>query len=391
MFATSVERAIRIRRVKITKLVAKKFGHSTYMRSVHQISCEILLSETVIVDYKDKIMINTIVQSGRRFGIAGKRLLSTEGTTRYAIACPGQGIVKDGLLAPYAKFHSHFKESLEIIDETLKEKLSEKLLNDTPGTGKEWLIHTSNAQPAILATTYIICEILNKEYGINLPQNDKVEYLLGHSLGEYTAHLLGGTLDLAGAISLVRERGRLMEELITSEEYCMVALMFKPSFFNDILETSQREKVLANINSYQQIVLSGKSSKIDEVVKLINSESKKILRAVKLPIRIPFHNSILQEIELLLFDFGSPLKDPSKPIVSNLTGAVSDNAYASTIKANSQPVQWIKSIEYLLQNGITDVINLGPGDVLQGLNSKFKIRNHSIDGIEAMSKLQNLL
>ncbi|CUM54715.1 uncharacterized protein AC631_04248 [Debaryomyces fabryi] len=322
--------------------------------------------------------------------IDSKWLSSTSKVSGYAITCPGQGIIKDGLLVPYAKFQHHFQESLEIIDESLNEKFSEKLLNNQDGFGKQWLIHTSNAQPAILATTYIICEIVRKEYGIDLPRNEKVQFLLGHSLGEYTALLLSGVLDLTGAIKLVRERGRLMEELVSSDDYSMVALMFKPSYFSEIMLKSKEMEVLANVNSYQQIVLSGKLSKIDETIKAINNESKKILKTVKLPVKIPFHNSILHEIEPKLLQLATPIQKPTKPIISNLQGEVSADPLLSTIRANSQPVQWTKSMEYLVRNNITDIINLGPGDVLKGLNSKFKVRNHSVESVESMNELRNL-
>lgn len=322
--------------------------------------------------------------------IDSKWLSSTSKVSGYAITCPGQGIIKDGLLVPYAKFQHHFQESLEIIDESLNEKFSEKLLNNQDGFGKQWLIHTSNAQPAILATTYIICEIVRKEYGIDLPRNEKVQFLLGHSLGEYTALLLSGVLDLTGAIKLVRERGRLMEELVSSDDYSMVALMFKPSYFSEIMLKSKEMEVLANVNSYQQIVLSGKLSKIDETIKAINNESKKILKTVKLPVKIPFHNSILHEIEPKLLQLATPIQKPTKPIISNLQGEVSADPLLSTIRANSQAVQWTKSMEYLVRNNITDIINLGPGDVLKGLNSKFKVRNHSVESVESMNELRNL-
>lgn len=335
-------------------------------------------------------MFKSAAQCQRTLGMGPRWLSSTNKACVYAITCPGQGIIKDGLLVPYAKFQHHFQDSLEIIDESLNEKFSDKLLNNQVGFGKEWLIHTSNAQPAILATTYIICEIIRKEYGIDLPQNDKVKFLLGHSLGEYTALLLAGVLDLTGAIRLVRERGRLMEELVTNNDYSMVALMFKPSFFSDILLMSQEAEVLANVNSYQQIVLSGKSSKIDKTIAEINSESKKILKTVKLPVKIPFHNTILHEVEPKLSQLVTPLQKPTKPIVANLHGEVSPDPFTSTIRANSKPVQWTKSMEYLVANNVTDVINLGPGDVLQGLNSKFKVRNYSVDSVESMNELQNL-
>lgn len=336
-------------------------------------------------------MLKSITRSRNYLRKACRSLSSAADDYVYAITCPGQGVIKDGLLVPYAKYRHHFQNSLDIIDESLNEKFSDNLFVETKGFGKEWLLKTSNAQPAILATTYIINEVLRKEYGVDLIGADKVKYVLGHSLGEYTAHLLSGVIDLTTAVRLVRERGILMENLITSDEYTMVAVMFKPTFFEEILQVCQEKGVLANINSYQQLVLSGTSTEVQEVIGEINAESKKIMRAIKLPVNIPFHNSILGDIEPQLFEFVGPCQSPKKPIVSNLIGEVSEKAFENTINANSQPVQWIKSVEYLIHNGVTDVINLGPGDVLQGLNCKFKIRNHSIDSLESMSQIRKLL
>lgn len=308
---------------------------------------------------------------------------------KYAITCPGQGLIYTGILRPYEQYRKHFQPILDEADEVLQEKFSEKLFDPSPEFAKKWLINTSNAQPAILTTTFVINKILKQEFNVHLVEN--ATYLLGHSLGEYTAQLLAGVIDYKTALNLVRKRGQLMENLFKSDEYGMVALMFKPTNFETIL--GKTSDYLANINSHQQVVLSGKLAGIQELVASINSEKKLILRSIQLPVKIPFHSTVLQPIEEELSNILTPvnLKSPITPIIGNLNGKPINDFMQSTIAANSKPVQWVNSMEYLMENGITNIINLGPGDVLQGINSKYKMQNTLIDSIESMKSLQDSL
>lgn len=308
---------------------------------------------------------------------------------KFAVTCPGQGALYKGLLAPYEKYRPVFQECLTEIDEALQENFSEKLLNKDANYTKEFLTKTSRAQPAIVATTYIINQILKKLHGVDLFQDDGVSYVLGHSLGEYSGLLLSGGIDLYTAMQLVRRRGILMEQLAQGEKYGMTALIFRPQHFLRVCAVAQLRKVLSNINSEQQVAISGRLSEIQEAIKEINGSSKIIMKQVSLPTTIPFHNRVLEKIEPELINYLDREKDPTVPQVMNLTAtSQTGRRLRLIIDANSQPVRWHESLKLLSEKGVTDVVNLGPGDLLRAFMTRFPFRTHSVDSLGSMEELR---
>lgn len=338
-------------------------------------------------------------------------------TRKFALALPGQGIVRSGFLAPYKKYQHHFQQHLEIVDEALGEKFSENLFNESESFSRQWLLKTSNAQPAILTTTYAILEIIKRELYIDLAA--RASFLLGHSLGEYTALAVAGIIDLPTAVRLVRKRALLMEEVVASERekniakhtdsisdkdsisdndsisdgYGMLALMIRPTLFDTVIVRARQKGILANVNSRQQIVVSGQLQLLQLFVAEINSDTKLVLRAVKLPVEIPFHNELLQPVVQPLRDeiYSHKVREQRVPIILNLTGKPSYDHHgtiANTLEANYRPVQWVDSLEYLVGAGVSTVVNVGPGEVLQGLNLKFAVDNISVDMPESFEKVR---
>lgn len=315
----------------------------------------------------------------------------------FAITCPGQGVIQPGFLLPYKSYSNHFESLLSEIDESLGESFTPNLFNSSSDFASNWLMKTSNAQPAILITTFVIHKLLKDLHNIDLFDNSA--FILGHSLGEYLALCLNGVIDLTTAVKLVRKRGQLMENLNLTEQG-MIALIINPRRFNDILGACKEKGVLANINSYQQIVLLGDLSELNLFIDgLKQSNPKSILKSIQLPVSIPFHSSKISVIEpelLQLVSFNS-LGKAKVPIISNLTGDITSDETSmvnNTINVNSNPVDWVGSIETCINSNVTDLINLGPGEVLQGLNGKFKIRNHALsdlNGLENFAKTIRLL
>lgn len=299
---------------------------------------------------------------------------------KYAVSCPGQGFIRANLLAPYLKYRHIYQPLLDEIDEALNTSFSKHLISNS----ETWLHNTSNAQPAILSMTVIINQIL-VHHGINLVQNSLA--IVGHSLGEYTSLVLNNKLDLSTAIKLVKLRGQLMESLHL-QHYKMYALMFKPQHFQYVHDLCKQHGVLANINSPQQIVISGHSHQLDQIITTLNSGKKIILRSSQLPVQIPFHHSILSPLEdtlSMLLNTKDVQPHPAiTAMVSNLTGdLVQDNdMISSVIAANSKPVQYVKCMEKLTSMGITTIFNLGPGTILHNLNRKYNFVNHLIDSID---------
>lgn len=299
----------------------------------------------------------------------------------YAVTCPGQGIVRSSILAPYMKHLHLIQNDINIINDSLQEKFVQKLLvNDD-----NWLLKTSNSQPAILVATYLTHILIEKVYGVDLVKGCK--FVLGHSLGEYTSLLLTGVLDLPTAVALVRKRGQLMEELV-GNDYGMVAILFKPNNFNKIIDQLPSD-IVGNINSLLQIILSGKLAHLQLVIDQLNQESKLILKSVKLPVQIPFHSPVLSPVASKLSIDNYNVQ--SKPIISNLTATPSSESETSiknTLNANYQPVQWKRSMEFLQSENVSHLINLGPGNVLAGLNKGYKIENVNLDLPDSWNQIE---
>ncbi|RCK62598.1 Malonyl CoA-acyl carrier protein transacylase [Candida viswanathii] len=310
---------------------------------------------------------------------------------KYAITCPGQGFYRNGLLEP-VKHHRHlYQRYLEELDDTLQQDFSSRLFaSEREQDAREWLGKTSNAQPAMLASAYILLKLVETQtHGVGFVLG--ASYLLGHSLGEYTALVLSGVVDFATGLKVVRKRGELMEELCQGGrggvEYGMVALLIKPKFVDDVVLLAREWNVLGNINSTFQIVVSGEVEKLHKFIdKLKEVNRLAVMKAVTLPVSIPFHSDILQPIvpELALLLEGQ-LKPQLIPIISNLNGEVSGDAETTVknlLEANYQPVQWFKSMTFLEKSPVETVFNLGPGEAIHGINRKYKINSVSLDDID---------
>lgn len=317
-----------------------------------------------------------------------KRLLSM------ALAFPGQGILPQGSLFHFRKYEELLRHSLNCVDETVGSKFSKNLLDPPQNRADEWNLSTENAQIAILSTTYIIHELFEKLHGINLASSPFTTHLLGHSLGEFTALIMGKVITFEKGVALVRERGRLMQEISVSkhlEDSTMRVLVFRPSSFDLVLETTSSSKVLACVNNESQITISGEAKKVQEVVDSLSTPKKTILKQAELPVKIPFHNQVLHPIENKLQPFIKEPLSSVKRIVCNIDGlARNENVLQNTISATSMPVQWKASMDYLVNRDTEYVINFGPGFALDAINSRFRIKNlpfKSKDDMRAVAQL----
>lgn len=301
----------------------------------------------------------------------------------FAITCPGQGVLKRALLKPYLKFP--IKNVLNEVNEALGYDFTQQLVDND----EVWLKNTVNAQPAIFTITYLINHICTQHLGLRL---DKASAILGHSLGEYSALCLNGTLSLPTTIRLVSLRGKLMGKL-QNDDYGMKILMLRPNNFDQVQEYCLENGVLANINNSQQITISGFNEKLDLVIHYLKS-NKLIMRSTNLPVQIPFHSSQLSQIEpeLLKFLDSEPINPSTFPLIANLTGEIS-HTITDTISVNSKPVNWVKSVNQLQNLGVSHIINLGPSNVLHNLNTKFPYENHLLDELTTseISAVQSIL
>jgi [acyl-carrier-protein] S-malonyltransferase len=231
---------------------------------------------------------------------------------------------------------------------------------------EEQLKLTEITQPAILTASVAAARVL-QEKGL------KADFVAGHSLGEYSAHVVAGTLTFADAVRTVRNRGRYMQEAVPIGVGAMAAIVGMPiAKVGEIADEAARGEVcqIGNINSTEQIVLSGHTAAIERAILLATERGAK--KAVRLPVSAPFHCALMQPaqdrlaVDLAALNF----QNPACPVICNVDAAVVDSAEASRdalIRQVTGTVRWEPSIRLLIEKGASLFIEVGPGKVLWGL------------------------
>jgi [acyl-carrier-protein] S-malonyltransferase len=231
---------------------------------------------------------------------------------------------------------------------------------------EEELKLTENTQPAILTTSIALFRVLEKR-GI------RPDFVAGHSLGEYSALVASGALKLAEAASLVRRRGRYMQEAVPVGAGAMAALLgLDPEAVQSVCERAAQGQVVspANLNAPGQVVVAGNREAVERAAALAKEAGAK--RSILLQVSAPFHCSLLMPAEeRLLVDIDRcSVGDLRYPLVTNVdaeiirTGADARSALKRQV---SRPVRWQESIQRLLVEGVRTFVEVGPGKVLLGL------------------------
>ena len=283
----------------------------------------------------------------------------------FSVIFPGQGSQAVGMSSDlYAKFEL-FKKLYKEADEVLNYPLSKLILNGP----KEDLDLTENTQPAIFLVGYSIFQILKKEFNIDL---NKAKFFAGHSLGEYTALACAGALDFASTLKILKLRGSAMQKAVPKGEGGMLAILGSDintieKYFEE--NKSQYECFIANDNSNGQIVASGTLENINKLSKDLTSKN---IKNIKLPVSAPFHCNLMNkatelmksEIEKLEF------KNFQTPLISNVTAVeIKDNSVLKNllIQQIESRVRWRESVLYMINKGVKQFVEIGPGKVLSGL------------------------
>ncbi len=284
-----------------------------------------------------------------------------------AFVFPGQGSQEVGMGRELALTYRAAREVFAEVDEALGESLS-TIIWEGP---KETLTLTANAQPALMAVSMAVMRVLEREKGFSL--EDKVRFLAGHSLGEYSALCAAGAISLADAARLLRLRGRAMQEAVPVGQGAMAALLGVglEAARAVAAEVAAGEVCdVANDNEPTQVVLSGHKAAIERVA----AAGKKhgVRRAVPLPVSAPFHCALMrpaaEAMEKALAEI--EIRAPVVPVVANVTAApVQDPAEIRRrlVEQVTGTVRWRETILYMVQKGITDVYEIGAGKVLSGL------------------------
>ena len=276
---------------------------------------------------------------------------------------PGQGSQAPGMGKDLAQKFEPAKQIFEEADAALGFALSDLCFNGPA----EDLQLTENTQPAILATSIATLRAVEAE---GFPKPD---YVAGHSLGEYSALVAAASLSLSDAVKTVRARGRYMQEAVPVGTGAMAAILGSDIETVNAACTEAAEGQVcsaANINSPGQIVIAGDTAAIDRAIPLLKERGAK--RAVKLNVSAPFHCALMKPAQdRLALDLDSlSFTDATMPVITNVDAAPQQNGgnlRNSLVRQVSQPVRWLESVEFLINQGVQTFIEIGPGKVLSGL------------------------
>jgi [acyl-carrier-protein] S-malonyltransferase len=285
-----------------------------------------------------------------------------------AFVFPGQGAQQVGMGRALA---DEFKACRDVFDEAdvaLNELLS-TLCFEGP---EDRLLLTENTQPAILATSVAIARLVESE-GV------QPSFAAGHSLGEYSAHVIAETFSFADALKTVRRRGRYMQEAVPVGEGAMAAILgldaAAVTAACDQAATEMPARVVspANLNAPGQIVIAGHADAVARAGELARARGAK--RVIPLNVSAPFHCALMKPAEdRLAIDFQSlTVRNPRIPVVANVDAEPKRGASAAIdalIRQVSAPVRWQECVTRLIAEGVTTFVELGPGTVLAGLIKK---------------------
>ena len=299
-----------------------------------------------------------------------------------AVLFPGQGSQYVGMGSDFYEKFDLVKKVFKTVDESLGFSLS-KLILDGP---ERELQLTQNTQPAIMTVGVSIFNVLNQEFGLNL---SNAKFFAGHSLGEYTALVCGGALTLENAAYLLSERGKSMQNAVPPGQGAMMAIIgMTVDEIEDEINLLSKENIceISNDNSNTQIVVSGKKENIEKFNKNLKKKNKK---CILLPVSAPFHCSLMKKAAEDMKDKieNTNFVNPKPNIISNVTAREErdiNKIKPLLIDQITSRVRWRESVNYMIKQGITDFLEIGPGKVLSGLvkkiNKEVKISN--IDSIE---------
>lgn len=349
----------------------------------------------------------------------------------------GQGVQKVGMLTPWLEaFPKSAKPTIEEIDHLLGYKLS-TIMEEGPS---RTLTATENAQPAIMATSILILRVLEAEFGFKPPE--RADVTLGHSLGEFAALVAGGFVSFQDSLYLVRKRAEVMAECSRKAteqfggEYGMVAIVTEENHLFPLIEaiheflghhsagsksesaqdTPPIEQVLiANMNSKNQIVLSGSIERIKELLTHVRQFGGHDPRAVRLKSDSPFHSPLMKPASQLmkkLLDGKSRVKGHEHEDIVRFPGVMEcvSNVSARPFKDKedlkdlwarqcTETVRWWETIKYLDQEEhVRRWIGIGPGKVGRnlvgkevGMRGKDSVKGGGVWGISDPREIEEVM
>jgi len=279
-----------------------------------------------------------------------------------ALIFPGQGSQSVGMGKDLYEKYPLARRTFEEADDALGYKLSTVCFEGP----EDQLRLTEITQPAILTASVAALRVLETR----MP---KPCYVAGHSLGEYSAHVAAGTFSFADAVRTVRNRGKYMQEAVPVGVGAMAAILgMNLDKVTAVCHDAAQGEVCepANINSPEQIVISGNTAAVERATKLADERGAK--RAKILPVSAPFHCSLMKPAQdRLKADLDAlKLQKPVYPVACNVEATlVTDDLHAhdTLLRQVTGSVKWEQCIHLLIAQGVQTFIEVGPGKVLTGL------------------------
>ncbi|PHX88832.1 MAG: [acyl-carrier-protein] S-malonyltransferase [Pelagibacteraceae bacterium] len=305
----------------------------------------------------------------------------------FSVIFPGQGSQIIGMGKEFYDKFDLVKNLFKEADNVLQIPLSSIIL-DGPKTDLDLTINT---QPAIFLISYAIFNVVKKEFNIEL---NKAKYFAGHSLGEYSALSCAGYLPFSETLKILRIRGEAMQNAVPKGEGGMVAVLGTTiEIVDKILKENEKKFTtqIANDNSEGQIVLSGKIKDLEMLCEVLKENS---IKNIKLPVSAPFHSSLMNKATIIMSKEIHKLnfKKSDIKLISNVTAHEINNIIVLKellIKQIENRVRWRESVINMINSGVNQFIEIGPGKVLSGLIKRIN-KNVKIDAINCKNDIDNI-
>ena len=296
----------------------------------------------------------------------------------FSVIFPGQGSQLVGMGKDFYDKHSLVRDLFKEADDTLGFSLSSLILNGP----KEDLDLTENTQPAIFLISYSIFKLIKEKFNINL---NRANFFAGHSLGEYSALATAGALSFSDTLRILKIRGKAMQSSVPKGVGGMIAVLGSEivtieNFINENI--NKYECYIANDNSVGQIVLSGY---IEDLEKMMVDLKSANIKNIKLPVSAPFHCKLMNKATLVMNEEIAKLdfKEPENILISNVTGKEIVNSSELKdllVQQIESRVRWRESVLLMINKGVNQFIEIGPGKVLSGLIKRID-RNVKVNAI----------
>ena len=281
-----------------------------------------------------------------------------------ALLFPGQGSQRVGMGQHVAEISEAARQVFAQADEVLGVRISRLCFEGS----REELEETENAQPAILTTSLAYLAYLREQLG-EMGRRLRPSFMVGHSLGQYTAAVASGALEFSDGLRLVRERGRMMADWARNRPGGLASVLGLDEHSVDAVcrEASPEGKVgVAVLNTPGQTVIAGEEDALEQAMALARARGGRVMR---LPISVPSHIPLMRDVarELAKFIDTLPFREPETPLVSNVSAKLLTTAEELREELSGQicaAVQWVRCVGEMANQNVVAFVEVGPGRAL---------------------------